>query len=119
VRECPLTTGDAWYWSYSSSIPSGRDNQRYRRAPWTETVGCGNEGSANAPIATAIESGHQPSLVQKTVAPQSGQKRNVRSSPASEMRTYSVYRPVTATRSFGQRACIPKALPVRRWQARQ
>src|SRR5439155_7563940 len=51
--------------------------------------------------------------------PQSGQKRNVRSSPSSDVRTYSVERPTTRTRSDGNRACIPKALPVRRWQARQ
>src|ERR671931_264589 len=81
-------------------------------------VGGGKLGSANAPIGPAIASGTAAS-VQKTVAPQSGQKRNVRSSPSSEMRTYSVERPATRTRSAGNRAWIPNALPVRRWQARQ
>src|SRR5919197_64707 len=81
-------------------------------------VGGGKLGSANAPIGPAIASGTAAS-VQKTVAPQSGQKRNVRSSPSSEIRTYSVERPATRTRSAGNRAWIPNALPVRRWQARQ
>jgi hypothetical protein len=45
----------------------------------------------------------------------SGQKRNVRSAPSSETRTYSVYRPLTSSHSFGHRACSPNALPVRRW----
>src|SRR5919198_4058631 len=81
-------------------------------------VGGGKLGSANAPIGTAIASGTAAS-VQKTVAPQSGQKRNVRSSPSSDVRTYSVERPATRTRSAGNRAWIPNALPVRRWHARQ
>src|SRR5919204_1472941 len=81
-------------------------------------VGGGKVGSANAPTGTAIASG-TAATGQKTVAPQSGQKQCVRSSPSSEMRTYSAYRPATRTRSAGNRAWIPNALPVRRWQARQ
>src|SRR5919198_102574 len=81
-------------------------------------VGGGKLGSANAPIGTAIASGTAAS-VQKTVAPQSGQKRNVRSSPSSDVRTYSVERPATPPRWPGNRAWFPNALPVRRWQARQ
>jgi len=56
---------------------------------------------------------------QWTVAPQRGQKKSERSSPSSEIRTYSVASSSIRTRSRGQRACVPNTVTVRLWQARQ
>ena len=53
------------------------------------------------------------------MAPHVGQKRKVAELPLSPVRTHSVACPEMVTRSLGKRACAPKVLPVRRWQARQ
>ena len=54
-----------------------------------------------------------------TVAPQLGQKWNVACPPESPARVNAVDAPWIVTRSAAQRACWPKGLPVRRWQAVQ
>jgi len=84
----------------------------WRRATYTATRGGGKVGSANAPTGTAIMIGIE-SLSQYTIAPHVGQKRNVAVLPSSPVRWYSCARPSIVTRSAGQRAWMPNALPVR------
>ena len=97
-----------WY-----SMASGNLTHECCRASHTDHVGAGKVGSANAPTGTATSSGAEGPL-KKTVAPHSGQKQETRSSPSSEIRTYSLYLPSVYTWSASNRACTPNALPVRR-----
>lgn len=81
--------------------------------------GSGKLGSAKAPIATAITFG-EPLNRQWTVEPQTGQKLKVTVLPLSAEREYWVDRPwISVTWARSKRACAPKTLPVRRWQALQ
>jgi hypothetical protein len=80
--------------------------QECRRSFQTDCVGAGNDGSANAPTATAIASGFR-SGSQKTVEPQSGQKWNVTAKPLSEERRYVLARPSALTSLRGKKAATP------------
>src|SRR5262245_23439852 len=96
----------------------GGSTQGWRHSSQTDTVGGGKLGSAKVPMAMAMSPGN-PSPVQQTVDPHTGQKRKVSALPLSDERVHSVAIPAMATWSRWKRAWLLITAPVRRWHSKQ
>src|SRR5580698_8530178 len=100
------------------SMPGGISTQECMRSSYTEKVGAGNVGSANAPTVMMMLSSRS-SLRKYTVAPHVRQKWNVLLLPPSPTRTNVFEVPAVVTDPAGNRACAANTLPDLRWQSRQ